>query len=64
MESWIDRNNREFKQELKRRMAKRYIEERGLSPVKIGAGYVRPYTPPVMGRDAEQLQRFLLMRHD
>lgn len=60
----MDRNSREFRQELKRRIARRYLEERGLSPVRIGASYARPYTPPVMGREAEQLQRALLIKHD
>jgi hypothetical protein len=59
-----DRDSQAFRNELKRRMAQRYLEERGLKPIAIGCAYARPYTPPEMGRDAEQLQRILLIKHD
>lgn len=54
--------DRAFKQALKLRIAQRYLEERGLRPFSIGALYAKPYRPPVMSQNMEQLQRVLLCR--
>jgi hypothetical protein len=50
----------EAKRDMKLALAKHYLRERGLAPMRIGTCWSRPYVPPTIDIFGSQLQEALL----